>query len=119
MTSQQESKSLSKQELLHRFKTMRLELQQIAKKLGELESERDEHKLVLDNILPMEPERKCFRLINGVLVERTVKEVIPDLQMQHEQLGQIMENMVAHYKKVEKEMVDFQKDHDIRIEPAK
>lgn len=25
----------------------------------------------------MEPERKCYRLVGGVLVERTVKEVRP------------------------------------------
>lgn len=27
-----------------------------------------------------EPERKCFRQIGGILVERTVREVLPELQ---------------------------------------
>ena len=27
-----------------------------------------------------DPERKCFRMIDSVLVERTVKEVLPALQ---------------------------------------
>ncbi|KAG6378620.1 hypothetical protein JVT61DRAFT_12888 [Boletus reticuloceps] len=36
--------------------------------------------LTLDEALGEEPDRKCFRLIGGVLVERTVKDVVPALQ---------------------------------------
>lgn len=48
-----------------------------AAKINELEAERNEHALVVASMEKLEPERKCFRLISGVLVERTVKEVLP------------------------------------------
>ena len=35
----------------------------------------------------VEGERRCFRLVGGVLVERTVKEVLPALQYNNEQVG--------------------------------
>lgn len=33
----------------------------------------------LNEALEKQPDRKCFRLIGGVLVERTVKDVVPAL----------------------------------------
>lgn len=34
-----------------------------------------------------EPTRKCFRLVGGVLVERTVEDVLPSLKTQSEQVS--------------------------------
>jgi prefoldin subunit 2 len=59
------------------------EMQSFARKIGELDAEADEHSLVLNTLeeaLAEDPERKCFRLVGGVLVERTVKDVCPALQ---------------------------------------
>lgn len=36
-----------------------------------------------------EPDRKCFRMIGGVLVERTVKDVIPSLEMNRNGVSQV------------------------------
>ena len=44
-------------------------------KLSELQQESREHLLVLDAFEKVEPTRRCFRLIGGVLVEQTVGEV--------------------------------------------
>ncbi|CAO3589170.1 unnamed protein product [Absidia cylindrospora] len=74
------SKKPSEAELQQQYNQYKNELQAMAQKIGELESEVEEHKLVIDSISPLEPERKCFRMVGGVLVERTVKEVLPALE---------------------------------------
>lgn len=46
-----------------------------------------------------EPDRKCFRLVGGVLVERTVKEVLPQLEAQTTQLKTILDTLLSEHKK--------------------
>lgn len=63
----------------------------IVEKIGEIESDADEHRYALyangrlvvktlAEVYEREPERTCFRLVGGVLVERTVKDVLSTLQ---------------------------------------
>lgn len=44
-------------------------------------------RLVIDVLKDVEGERRCFRLVGGVLVERTVKEVLPALEHNREQVN--------------------------------
>ena len=46
----------------------------------EVEDERKENQLVLESIGKLEDERKCWRLINGVLFEKTKAEIVPELE---------------------------------------
>jgi prefoldin subunit 2 len=39
--------------------------------------EKEEHQLVLDTLSPLGQNRTCFRLMGGVLVERTIEQVAP------------------------------------------
>ena len=63
--------------ILNTYKEMSTHCQAIASKISELKTENDEHRLVIDLLKDLEPERKAFRLIGGVLVERTVGDVGP------------------------------------------
>ena len=46
----------------------------------EIEDEKKENELVLESISKLEDTRKCWRLINGVLMEKTKLEVVPEMR---------------------------------------
>lgn len=64
-------------------------------------------RLVLDTLAPLDGKRKCFRLINGVLVERTVEDVVPNLKTNAEGLKKVLEDLVKTYKAKEAELEDW------------
>ena len=33
--------------------------------------------MVIKTIAELDPQRKCFRMVGGVLVERTIQDVVP------------------------------------------
>lgn len=59
---------------------------------------------MLDTLAPVPKDRKCFRLINGVLVERTAGDIIPALETTAEGLKKVLEGLVKDYKKKQEEM---------------
>ena len=61
-------------------------------------------RLVLETLEPLPADRKCFRMINGVLVERTVKDVVPALKVNSEGLKKVLEDLVKQYNNRQTEM---------------
>lgn len=61
-------------------------------------------RLVLETLEPLPQGRKCFRMINGVLVERTVKDVIPALKTNSDGLKKVLEDLLKQYKSLQDEM---------------
>ena len=62
----------NEQAVLNIYEAMRSELSQIYSNITDLEMQVSEHSLVINAIQPLDQSRKCFRMIGGVLVERTV-----------------------------------------------
>jgi prefoldin subunit 2 len=61
-------------------------------------------RLVLETLEPLSGDRKCFRMINGVLTERTVKEVVPILKTNSDGLKKALEELVKQYKTKQDDM---------------
>jgi len=54
-------------------------------------------------------------MINGVLVERTVKDVVPALQTNSEGLKKVLEDLVKQYNKQQTEMEKWKKKNNIQV----
>ncbi|KII95012.1 hypothetical protein PLICRDRAFT_169712 [Plicaturopsis crispa FD-325 SS-3] len=108
---------LSDQDIQQNYSRMQGDLQALAGKIGELEQESEEHALVLTTLneaLAEEPDRKCFRLIGGVLVERTVKDVVPALQTNRDGIRKVIATLTDQYKGKEQDFDNFKRDYNIR-----
>ncbi|KAK1752415.1 putative prefoldin subunit 2 [Echria macrotheca] len=103
------------QDLQLQYSTYKNTLQQIAQKIGDVEQEAEEHKLVLDTLEPLPGDRKCFRMINGVLVERTVKDIVPALQTNAEGLKKVLDDLVKQYKTKQDELEKWKKKNNVQV----
>ncbi|KAF8863451.1 hypothetical protein BDZ45DRAFT_121858 [Acephala macrosclerotiorum] len=103
------------QELQNQYTNYKEGLQQIASKIGDVESSAEEHKLVLETLEPLPADRKCFRMINGVLVERTVKDVVPALKINAEGLQNVLQQLVKEYNAKQVEMEKWKKKNNIQV----
>jgi len=101
--------------VIQTFQQMRNEQRSMVNKIMELEHELAEHKTVLSTLSEVQPDRKCFRVIGGVLVERTVKEVMPAVANNRDQLEKLIASLNETLVKKGKELTEYREKHDIRI----
>ncbi|KAL8949929.1 MAG: hypothetical protein Q9222_003996 [Ikaeria aurantiellina] len=102
-------------ELQQQYTSYKNNLQQLAERIGNVEQETEEHKLVLETLKPLPESRKCFRMINGVLVERTVKDVLPALQTNSDGLKKVLDELVKQYKRQQEEMEKWKKKNNVQV----
>ena len=61
-------------------------------------------RLVIETLNPLPKDRKCFRMVNGVLVERTIEDVLPALKTNSDGLKQVLEELLKQYKLKQNEL---------------
>ncbi|KAL8992362.1 MAG: hypothetical protein Q9169_007157 [Polycauliona sp. 2 TL-2023] len=113
--AQSQVSAKKQQELQQQYTNHKNNLQQLADRIGNVEQETEEHKLVLETLNPLPGERKCFRMINGVLVERTVKDVLPALQINSDGLKRVLDELVKQYKRQQEDMEKWKKKNNVQV----
>jgi|EP00624_Nannochloropsis_granulata_P000446 prefoldin subunit 2 len=91
----------------------------MATKLHELEQECSEHELVIQQLTPLDPSRKAYRLVGGVLMERTVAEVLPILRETASKLRTIVPQLDEALVKKQKQTRDWREKYNIRAQSPK
>ncbi|CAK0804382.1 unnamed protein product [Prorocentrum cordatum] len=99
------------------FQQIEKECSAFLNKIAELEQEVNEHQLVLKAFEKVEPARRCFRMVGGVLVERTVSEAKPAVEGNMENIKKAVAQLEDQLKKKSKQRSEFV-DGEVRPEPA-
>lgn len=73
------------------------------------------YRTVIDTLKSVDDDRKCFRLIGGVLCERTVKSVLPQLNDAKEQLEKLIAQRQEQLSAKGTEINKFREKHNIKI----
>ncbi|PLB55173.1 prefoldin subunit 2 [Aspergillus steynii IBT 23096] len=115
MAAQGQINPKKQQELQLQYSNYKNTLQQLASKIGDIEQEAEEHKLVIETLDPLPQDRKCFRMVNGVLVERTIQDVLPSLKTNSDGLKQVLEELLKQYKTKQTEMDTWKKKNNIQV----
>ncbi|XP_012728660.1 prefoldin subunit 2 [Fundulus heteroclitus] len=105
----------SAEQVVATFQRMRQEQRNMASKAAELEMDINEHSLVIETLKEVDPSRKCFRLIGGVLVERTVKEVLPALESNKTGISEIVESINTQMQAKGRELTEYRERYNIRL----
>ena len=63
--------------------------------------------MVVDTLEPMDAARRAYRLVGGVLVERTVGEVLPTVKANQEGIKQLLQQLATTRANKEKEAAEW------------
>merc|ERR1712241_297635 len=101
--------------IIQGFNAMRNDQKQIASKTSELQQDLNEHNIVIETLDGVDGDRKCFRMVGGVLVERTVKEVLPALVSNRDKMGKLIESLEKQLSDKGAEINGYMEKHNIQL----
>ncbi|CAG5054718.1 unnamed protein product [Parnassius apollo] len=115
-TNVNKGKGKSAEEIFAGFQNLRTEQRQLANKISELEMDLNEHKIVIETLQTVDKTRKCFRMVGGVLVERTVGEVLPELENNRERLPKAIQALNEQLARKGQEINEYIETYDIKVQ---
>eukprot|EP00593_Proboscia_inermis_P003045 CAMPEP_0171296396 /NCGR_PEP_ID=MMETSP0816-20121228/5050_1 /TAXON_ID=420281 /ORGANISM="Proboscia inermis, Strain CCAP1064/1" /LENGTH=136 /DNA_ID=CAMNT_0011769791 /DNA_START=31 /DNA_END=441 /DNA_ORIENTATION=- len=102
--------------VLAKYKELQSSCNQLINKITELEFDRNEHRLVEDTLKPLETTRRAYRLVGGVLVERTVGEILPAVTTNKENIQMVLDNLQKNMEAKQKETSDWKAKYNIKTQ---
>ncbi|XP_064471376.1 prefoldin subunit 2-like [Ornithodoros turicata] len=103
------------QNIIDGFNQLRQEQRSLTAKLIELEMDLNEHTLVADALQKVDGDRRCYRMIGDVLVERTVKEILPAVVSNKEKMAKAVEGLNQKIVAKGQELNEYREKHNIQI----
>ena len=105
----------SEQQIVDQYNKMRQDQSAMMSRIAQLEGELHEHSLVTTTLKAMEPTRRTHRLVGGVLIEKTVKDVLPEVEQAMENIATAVKAFNEQLVKKEREMEAFVTQYKINV----
>ena len=105
--------------IIQTYKKLESEVSQLGAKYRELKGESDEHGLVIDQLSKLNNDRTAYRLIGGVLVQKTVGEILPTVTENRNGIEQLMKVVDEQHKKKLEERKTYKDQHGIMTQDEK
>ncbi|KAG7718394.1 hypothetical protein KL949_002753 [Ogataea haglerorum] len=87
-------------------------------KIVQLHSQIDEHGIVLATLKEVPPDRKCYRMVGGSLVELVAGNATKILEENLDGMKKSVDTLTEELKKQQKEFVDWKEKNNIKIVKA-
>lgn len=92
------------------YEKMLNERTRIFSKLEDLMQDELEHNLVLEELTKLDPDRKCFRMVGAVLVERNVREVMLALTDHRDRVQVLIKELKKQVEQKQEEIIKLTKE---------
>ncbi|CAH8620415.1 unnamed protein product [Dicrocoelium dendriticum] len=71
--------------------------------------------MVVKVLRDVDPNRKCMRMIDNVLIERQVKDILPALELNIQKMSECIETLTKQFEEKGRELQRYKMEHKIRI----
>ena len=76
----------------------------------------NEHQLVIDTLTPIDPDRRAFHLVNGVLIQKSAGVVLPEVQGRKASIEALIEQLKGFLAQKEKDSKEWKEKYNIRTQ---
>ncbi|KAL4162479.1 hypothetical protein PRNP1_003016 [Phytophthora ramorum] len=112
------AEQITEQQVVATYKSLRAEVRQMAEKISELEVETTEHDRVIQTLNELPKDRNAYRMVGGVLVQRSVQEVLPAVTSNRDGIAQVLAQLNESIKQKEKAADEWQRKYNIQVQSS-
>jgi len=102
-----------------KYRQLQQETSALVSKILEIEEEKKEHELVMDTMKSLDETRKCWRLVNGVLFEKTKAQVIPEIETQVANMVNLIKQLSEAVALKKQEIFKLEQQYESVMKQAK
>ena len=101
--------------VLEKLQSMRNERKAVVEKISSLEEELEDHEMVSTILSDFPPSRRCYRTIGGVLMERSVADIVPEIRSEWVKLSKALVDLKDMAEEQCRAIDAFQQEHAIVV----